>query len=314
MLQDVAWEHKYRPRCVADTILPQELKKEFQAYVNSGTIDQTLLLSGRPGIGKTTVAKAMLDEMGSDYIVINGSKDGNIDTLRVDITNFASSVSFTGKRKFVILDEADGLNPQSTQPALRNFMDEYSKNCGFILTANFKNRIIEPLQSRCSVVDFVIPKDDKPLLAKQFFMRLMEILDAEGVTYDKQTLVKVIQKYFPDWRRAINEIQRYSKSGHIDNGIFENRLAENVDELVNYLKTKDFTKMRKWVSDNSDIDSAELYQMLYDILPKRMSSTASIAACSIILAKYQYQESFVASVEINRAGALTELMIDGDWD
>ena len=224
MLEDFLWVEAYRPKKIADCILPAELKKTFQAFVNDENVPN-LVLAGGPGVGKTTVAKAMLEELGSDYIVVNGSLSGNIDTLRNDIKQFASSVSFSGGRKYVILDEADYLNPQSTQPALRNFMEEFSKNCGFIMTCNFKNRIIEPLLSRCSVIDFKLPKSEKPALAQMFMQRCINILLEHNVTFNERVIAEFIMKHFSDWRRVINELQRYSVSGHIDSGILANAVS-----------------------------------------------------------------------------------------
>lgn len=312
MLKDFLWVERYRPNCVQDTILPEELKKTFQQFVDQDNVPN-LILSGRAGVGKTTIAKAMLEQIGADYIVINGSMNGNIDTLRVEISNFASSVSFTGGRKYVILDEADYLNPNSTQPALRNFMEEYSKNCGFILTCNFKNRIIEPLHSRCSVIEFSIPKNEKTKLASLFYKRVSGILDEEGVTYDKQAVAELVKTYFPDWRRTLNELQRYASTGRIDAGVLANKSGESFDLLISSLKDKDFTKMRKWVAENTDVDSSVLYRELYDLLPTKLKTTANVADAIIILADYQYKEAFVANSEINRVAALATLMAEMDW-
>ena len=311
-VNDFLWCQKYRPKTVADTILPAELKATFQKFVNDKQVPN-LLLTGRAGIGKTTIAKAMLDEIGADYITINGSMNGNIDTLRVQIQNFASTVSFTGGRKYVILDEADYLNANSTQPALRNFMEEFSKNCGFILTCNFKNRIIEPLQSRCSVIDFKISNQDKPKIAAQFFKRVCGILDGEGVEYEQKAVAELVQTYFPDWRRVLNELQRYSSTGRIDAGVLANKSSEGIGDLIELMKAKNFTGVRKWVSDNSDIDSAVLYRQLYDILPQKLGSASSIADSIIILAEYQYKEAFVANSEINRVAALVTIMAEAQW-
>ena len=312
-MEEFLWVQKYRPRTVADTILPKELKDTFQKFVDDKNIPN-LLLAGRAGVGKTTVARAMLDEVGADYIVINGSMNGNIDTLRVDIQNFASTVSFTGGRKYVILDEADYLNANSTQPALRNFMEEFSKNCGFILTCNFVNRIIEPLHSRCSVVNFNIRAEDRPKLAAQFFKRTMGILDAEHIEYEQKAVAELINSYFPDWRRVLNELQRYSATGKIDSGILRNKSSETIEELIGHLKNKKFTDVRKWVGENSDIDSATLYRSLYDILPMKLNSTSSVADSIIILAEYEYKEAFVANPEINRMAALVTIMAEiTDW-
>lgn len=311
-MKDFLWVEKYRPQRVKDTILPAELKKTFQQFVDQDNVPN-LILAGRAGVGKTTIAKAMLEEIGADYIVINGSMNGNIDTLRVEIANFASTVSFTGGRKYVILDEADYLNANSTQPALRNFMEEFSKNCGFILTCNFKNRIIEPLHSRCSVIEFNIPNAEKADMAAQFYKRVKTILEEEGVQYDNKAVAAVVQTYFPDWRRTLNELQRYSATGRIDSGILANKSDDNINSLFGYLKGRNFTEMRKWVAENSDIDSAVLYRQLYDKIPDKVKSTTSVAEAIVVLAQYQYQEAFVANPEINRVAALATLMAECDW-
>ena len=312
MQDDFLWVAKYRPRTVEDTILPDDLKKTFQKFVDQDNVPN-LILTGRAGVGKTTVAKAMLDQIGSDYITINGSMNGNIDTLRCEISNFASSVSFTGGRKYVILDEVDYLNANSTQPALRNFMEEFSKNCGFIMTCNFKNRIIEPLHSRCSVIEFNILNKDKQSIAAQFFKRVCGILDTEGVEYDRKSVAEVIQVYFPDWRRVLNELQRYSSTGRIDAGVLANKSSDNISILIDLMKDRNFTAARKWVAENQDMDSSVLYRELYDILPLKIQSTQSIADAIIILAEYQYKEAFVANSEINRVAALATLMAEVEW-
>lgn len=311
-IDNFLWCERYRPQRVKDTILPDSLKKTFQQFVDQDNVPN-LLLTGRAGVGKTTIAKAMLEEIGADYIVINGSMNGNIDTLRVEIANFASTVSFSGGRKYVILDEADYLNPNSTQPALRNFMEEFSKNCGFILTCNFKNRIIEPLHSRCSVVEFAIPKSEKQAIAGQFYKRVCKILETENVEYDKSTVAELVKTYFPDWRRVLNELQRYSSTGRIDSGILANKSSDNISTLVNLMKDRNFTEVRKWVGENTDIDSTVLYRSLYDVLPQKVGSTQSVADAIIILAEYQYKEAFVADAEINRVAALATLMAEVEW-
>lgn len=312
MQDEFLWVERYRPKTVAETILPDSLKKTFQQFVDQNNVPN-LLLTGRAGVGKTTIAKAMLEEIGADYIVINGSMNGNIDTLRTEISNFASSVSFTGGRKYVILDEADYLNAQSTQPALRNFMEEFSKNCGFILTCNFKNRIIEPLHSRCSVIEFKIANSDKASIAGQFFKRVTTILETENVEFDKSTVAELVKTHFPDWRRVLNELQRYASTGRIDAGILANKSEDNFNALVTLMKERNFTEVRKWVGENSDIDSSVLYRTLYDMLPTKVGSTQSIADAIIILADYQYKEAFVANSEINRVAALATLMAEVDW-
>ena len=310
--KDFLWVESYRPQTVQEAILPERLKKTFQQFVDQKNVPN-LLLSGRAGVGKTTIAKAMLEEIGADYIVINGSMNGNIDTLRNEIMQFASSVSLQGGRKYVILDEADYLNPNSTQPALRNFMEEFSKNCGFILTCNFKNRIIEPLHSRCSVVEFKIANEDKQAIAGQFFKRVSRILEEENVEYDRSTVAEVIKTYFPDWRRVLNELQRYSSTGRIDSGVLANKSVDNMNALITLMKERNFTDVRKWVAENTDVDSAVLYRQLYDLLPTKISSTQSVADAIIILAEYQYKEAFVANSEINRVAALATLMAEVEW-
>lgn len=310
MKQDFLWVEKYRPNTIQDCILPDAMKETFQTFVNNKEIPN-LLLSGGPGIGKTTVAKAMLEELDCDYIVINGSMNGNIDTLRTEIKDFASTISFAGGRKYVILDEADYLNPQSTQPALRNFMEEFSKNCGFILTCNFKNRIIEPLHSRCSNVEFKITKKEKAQMAAQFFKRVNNILATEEIDYDKKVIAEVITQYFPDFRRVLNELQRYSATGKIDAGILGNNDSD-VDALVSMLKAKKFDDMRKWVAYNSDVDTSSLYRQLYDKLSEHMKP-AGVAQTIVTLADYQYKSAFVVDQEINNVACFTEIMMDAEW-
>ena len=307
MLDQFLWVEKYRPQTIADTILPTDLKAVFQQFVDQGNIPN-LILSGSAGVGKTTVARAMLEELGCDYIIINGSMNGNIDTLRNEILNFASSVSLSGGRKYVILDEADYLNANSTQPALRNFMEEFSRNCGFILTCNFKNRIIEPLHSRCSVIDFKISKSDMAKLAGQFFKRVQGILETEEITFDKTAVAEVIQKHFPDWRRVLNELQRYAAIGSIDAGILTNMTEVSINVLMGLLKEKNFTEIRKWVGENSDNDQNVIMRSIYDNASKYFD-TPAIAELILILSKYQYQAAFAADSEINVTACLIEIMM-----
>ena len=309
-MNNCLWTEKYRPRNISNTILPDDLKSTFDDFIKNGI--PNLLLSGGPGVGKTTTAKAMLDQVGSDYMVINGSMNGGIDTLRNDIKSYASTVSLNGKRKFVILDEADYLNPQSTQPALRNFMEEYSKNCGFILTANYKNRIIEPLHSRCSVIEFIIHKENKPVLANKFLKRVQDILKEENVEYDKKAVVELIIKHFPDWRRIINELQRYSTSGKIDAGILTQMSDGSFNTLIQALKKKEFNQMRKWVAENLDNDPTTIYRKLYDSCNTNMKET-SIPILVTTIADYQYKSAFVADQEINLVACLTALMIECEF-
>jgi len=307
MNEEFLWVEKYRPKTIEDAILPTDLKTTFQQFVDNKNIPN-LILSGTAGVGKTTVARAMLEQLECDYIVINGSMNGNIDTLRNEILNFASSVSFTGGRKYVILDEADYLNANSTQPALRNFMEEFSGNCGFILTCNFKNRIIEPLHSRCSVIEFKISKKDMARLAGQFFKRTQGILEAEGVTYDKAVVAEIIQKYFPDWRRVLNELQRYSATGSIDSGILSNMQETSIKELLALMKDKNFTEVRKWIKNNIDTDVNVLYNQFYETIGE-FCSRKSLPDLVILIARYQYQNAFSANPEINFAAFVVEVML-----
>lgn len=311
MNEEFLWVEKYRPKTIEDTILPVELKTIFQQFVDQKNIPN-LILSGTAGVGKTTVARAMLEQLGCDYIVINGSMNGNIDTLRNDILNFASSVSLSGGRKYVILDEADYLNANSTQPALRNFMEEFSRNCGFILTCNFKNRIIEPLHSRCSVVDFKISKKDMAKLAGQFFKRVESILVTENVSYDKSAVAEIIQKFFPDWRRVLNELQRYSATGKIDSGILANLQQSSIRELVGLMKDKNFTEVRKWVKNNIDTDVNVLFTEFYAVASE-LFTPRCIPALVILIARYQYQNAFAANSEINFVAFLAEVMAEMEF-
>jgi len=311
MREDFLCVEKYRPKTIADCILPVDLKNTFQQFVDQQNIPN-LILSGSAGVGKTTVAKAMLEQLGCDYIVINGSMNGNIDTLRNEIQNFASSVSFTGGRKYVILDEADYLNANSTQPALRNFMEEFSKNCGFILTCNFRNRIIDPLHSRCSIIDFKIGKSDMPKLAKQFFKRVIGILEFENVKHEPAVVAEVINNHFPDWRRVLNELQRYSATGAIDENILNNVKEVQIDTLVSLVKNKNFTELRKWVHNNLDMDQNTLFTKFYEVSTDVMP-TQSVAQLVLILAKYQYQAAFVANPEINMMAFLTEVLMECEF-
>lgn len=308
---DFLWSQLYRPKTIEQCILPTDLKNTFQQFVDKGTIPN-MLLTGRAGVGKTTVARAMLEQLNCDYIIINGSMNGNIDTLRVDISQFASSVSLMGGRKYVILDEADYINPNSTQPALRNFMEEFSKNCGFILTCNFKNKIIEPLHSRCTVIDFKLPNNEKAKLASQFMKRIKNILDTEKVQYDDGAVAEVISKYFPDWRRVLNELQRYSATGKIDSGILANLGDESFKTLFGHLKAKSFSSMRKWVGENSDIESHVLFRKIYDNAIQYIKP-ASIPQLVLIIGDYQFKAAFVTDPEINTVACLTMLMTECEF-
>lgn len=310
------WSEKYRPRTVEDTILPQEIKNTFIEYRNSGKFTN-LLINGKQGCGKTTVSQALLDEIDADYIKINGSLDRNIDILRNEITNFASTVSMSGNRKFVIIDEADGLNPNSIQPALRAFMEEYSSNCGFILTCNIKSRIIDPLQSRCSVIDFNIPSVDTKegtKLAGQILKRCIHILNSENVEYDPKVLAQLVSKHYPDFRRLINELQRAASLGH--GKITLETLTVDVKgpilSLVEILKEKNFNKMRTWVSENTDIAGPSIFRELYDSAYKFVEPS-DIPSLVVLIGEYQYKAAFVADAEINLAAFLTQVMADVEF-
>jgi DNA polymerase III delta prime subunit len=305
---EVLWVERYRPRVIEDAILPQRTKDTFKKYVSDGNVPN-LLLTGGPGVGKTTVAKAMLEELGCDYIVKNGSLNVGIDTLRYEISSFASAVSFSGGRKYVIFDEADYLNATNVQPALRNFIEEYSKNCGFIFTCNYKNRLIEPLRSRLSEVDFSIENNDKPKLAAQFFKRIVAILKQEEVDFDQKVVAKVIERHFPDFRRVLTELQSYAASGKIDEGIFVNLKQESIDHLFVLLKAKNFTEMRKWVAGHSDQDTNEMFRAIYDAATDRVEMK-SMPGFVVTLADYMYKANFVADPEINLVAFLTEIMIE----
>jgi DNA polymerase III delta prime subunit len=307
MMDDFLWVERYRPKTIQDTILTADLKSTFQQFVDQKNIPN-LLLAGPSGVGKTTVARALCEQLDCDYIIINGSMNGNIDTLRIEILDFASTVSFVGGRKYVILDEADYLNANSTQPALRNFMEEFSSNCGFILTCNFKNRIIQPLHSRCSVIDFRVNKNNVSKLATQFFKRVQSILEKENIEYDKAVVAEIINKYFPDWRRVLNELQRYSSTGKIDTGILVNLQQTSIKELNKLLKDKNYTDIRKWVKNNIDTDVTELFNQFYENSSELLTKQTA-PEMILLLAKYQYQNAFAANPEINFLAFLVEVMI-----
>ena len=303
-MKEFLFVEKYRPKTVSDCILPDGLKKTFQDIVTGGELPN-MMFTGSAGVGKTTVARALCNELDLDYMLINGSEDGNIDTLRGKIKQFASTVSLQGGQKVVILDEADYLNPQSTQPALRGFIEEFSSNCRFILTCNFKNRIIDPLHSRCSIYEFNL--GNKAKMAEQFMARLQFILDSESIIYDNAVIAELIMKYIPDWRRVINECQRYGMSGHIDTGILVTLDETSVAGLFKDLKTKNFKSMRKWVTNNMDVESSKLFRMIYDNMLTYVEPS-SVPQVVLILADYSYKDSFVADHELNVVACLTEIM------
>ena len=301
------WVEKYRPQKIDDCVLPESLKKTFKEYIAQGELP-SFLFSGTAGVGKTTVAKALCNEIGAEYIMINGSDEGrSIDVLRTTVKSFASTVSLTDARKVIIVDEADYMNAQSVQPALRSMIEEFSANCRFIFTCNFKNRIIEPLHSRCAVIEFKIDSSDKQQIAAQFFKRASQILKSEQVEFDPKVVAELITKHFPDYRRILNELQRYSVSGKIDSGILVNMSEESFRNLVKLLKDKDFTEVRKWVSKQSDSDTTTLFRELYDNASVNMDPN-SIPQLVLILADYQYKAAFVADHELNIMAALTEIM------
>ena len=309
-MSDFLWVEKYRPQKIDDCILPKRIKDTFKEFVQKGEIPN-LLLSGTAVIGKTTVAKALCKEIGVDYYVINGSDEGRfLDTVRSQAKNFASTVSLLGSsaHKVIIIDEADNTT-HDVQLLLRAFVEEFHKNCRFIFTCNFKNKIIEPLHSRCSCIDFAIDKNEKQQIAASFFNRLNNILDGEGISFDKRVVAELIQRYFPDWRRVLNECQRYSVSGTIDNGILANVGNANVDALVDFLKRKDYGNVRKWLVDNLDNDPNMILRSLYDALYTHLEPS-SIPSAVLVIAKYQYQIAFVADQEINLLAALTEIMVE----
>ena len=307
------WVAKYAPKTIKDCVLPESTKKTFQYFLNKGEIPN-MLLTGPPGIGKTTVAKALCNELGVDFYVINGSDEGRfLDTVRNNAKNFASTVSLssTARHKVIIIDEADNTT-NDVQLLLRAFTEEFSNNCRFIFTCNYKNKIIEPLHSRCAVVEFALKGKEKTILAGSFFKRLQNILDAEGVQYDPKVLAELINKHFPDWRRVLNECQRYSVSGTIDSGILATFSDVAVNELIKNLKEKNFPEVRKWVVSNLDNDTTVLLRRIYDTLYDTLENN-SIPAAILVLAKYQYQSAFVADQEINMLACLTEIMVECEW-
>jgi DNA polymerase III delta prime subunit len=302
--EEFLWVEKFRPRTIDDCVLPADQKHIFKEMLEKGEI-QNMLLCGGAGMGKTTVARALCEELNTDYMIINGSEESGIDVLRTKIKQFASTVSFSGNPKVVILDEADYLNPNSFQPALRAFIEEFSSNCRFILTCNYKHRIIPALHSRCAVIEFKLLKEDKPKIAGQFFKRACGILTHQGIQFDQKVVAKVVEKHFPDYRRILNELQRYSSSGVIDEGILVNMADTNINELIASLREKDWKKMRGWVVNNIDSEPSAIFRKLYDTLT---TEVAEIPQLILILADYSYKSAFVSDQEINLVACLTEIM------
>ena len=311
-MNNTLWVEKYRPETIDDCILPVLTKDVFLSIVDSGEIPN-LLLTGSPGIGKTTVAKALCNQLDCDWLMINGSDEGRmIDTLRTTVVNYASTVSLSGGKKVIIIDEADYMNKDSVQPALRGVIEEFSKNCRFIFTCNFKNRIIPALHSRCSVVDFAIDKKDKPAIAGEMLRMVKKILDTEGVKHEEVVLADLVLKHFPDFRRVINELQKYSLNGVIDEGILKQSSDENFNELFMALRGKNFSVMRKWVAQNIDNDHVRLYRQIYDTLNNRFEKK-SIPQAVLLIADYSYKSAFVADQEVNMVACLTEMMMECEF-
>jgi len=304
-MEHLLWTEKYRPKNIEDCILPERLKKPFQEYVTQKNIPN-LLLTGGAGVGKTTVAKAMCNEIGCDFMIINGSDENGIDMVRNKITNYASSMSFSGGRKVIIIDEADYLSANA-QAAFRNAIEEFAGNCSFIFTCNFKNKIIEPLHSRCAVIEFTLKASEKSSMATQFFKRIQTILSSEEIAYETPVVAELIKKHFPDFRRVINELQRFSKFGKIDTGVLAQIVDVSLSDIIKFIKDKDFGAIRKWVASN-DVDPASLYRKLYDNLYEVLKPQ-SIPQAVVIIADYQYKQAFVADQEINLVACLTELMV-----
>ena len=311
-MNDILWVEKYRPKLVGQCVLPDNTQKVFSEIVEKGEIPN-LLLTGSPGIGKTTIAKALCNQLECDWLMINGSDEGRmIDTLRTTITNFASTVSLSGGKKVLIIDEADYMNPESVQPAMRGSIEQFAQNCRFIFTCNFKNRIIPALHSRCSVVDFKIKKDDKPLLAQKFLSIATGILEKESVKYKPDVIAQLIMKHFPDFRRVLNELQKHAVGGTIDENILTQASEENLKELFIALKKKDFNTMRKWVAENIDNDHVRLYRQIYDSLYSKFAKP-SIPQAVLTIAEYSYKAAFVADQEVNMVACLTELMMECEF-
>jgi len=312
MKDNILWVEKYRPDSIDDCVLPDSTKEIFQSIVDSGELPN-LLLFGTSGVGKTTVAKALCNQLKCDWLMINGSDEGRlIDTLRTTISSYASTVSLSGGMKVIIIDEADYMNKDTVQPALRGLIEEFSNNCRFIFTCNYHNRIIPALHSRCSVVDFKTAKEDKPLLAQSFSAAVLRILDAEGIKYKPDIVAQLVVKFFPDFRRVLNELQKHSVGGTIDANVLKSSSNETFNELVGYLKQKDFSSMRKWVAQNIDNDHVRLFRQIYDSCSSVLKNE-SVPQAVLTIADYQYKSAFVADQEVNMVACLTELMINCEF-
>ena len=309
---DFLWVEKYRPHKISDCVLPSDLSEPFSEFVEQGKVPN-LILTGGPGTGKTTAARALCDETKTDYLMVNGSDEGrNIDTVRTTLNQFCSSISMTGNRKAIIMDEADYMNPDSVQPALRGFIEKFGNNVSFLFTCNYPSRIIDPIHSRCSVLDFSIPVNEKPKIAEEYLFLVEGILQKEDIKFERKVLIQLIMKHFPDFRRVLNELQRYSASGTIDTGILSSLEEVNVGELVNFLKTKKFSDMRKWANSNMDTDTARIFRRLYDSLSSHLKPQ-SVPQAVLIIADYQYKSAFVVDQEVNLVACLTEIMVECEF-
>ena len=307
--EEFLWCEKYRPHSIEDCVLPSDIYESFSEFVGQGKVPN-LILTGGPGTGKTTTAMALCEETHTDYLMVNGSDEGrNIDTVRTTLNQFCSSVSMTGNRKAVIMDEADYSNPDSVQPALRGFIEKFGNNVSFIFTCNYPNRIIKPIHSRCAVIDFLIPKNEKPKIAEKYLQLCEDILKKEVVAFERKVLIQLIMKHFPDFRRVLNELQRYSASGKIDTGVLTTLEELNITGLVESLKTKRFSDMRKWTNSNMDSDTTRIFRKLYDSLSSYLKPQ-SVPQAVLIIADYQYKSAFVADQEINMVACLTEIMVE----
>lgn len=310
MMENFIWAEKYRPKTIEDTILPDRLKSVFTGFTKQGNIPN-LILAGGSGVGKTTVARAMVAELDSQLLIVNGSLDGNKDTLRNEITEFATSMSMNGTRKYVLLDEADGLTP-AVQQALRAFIEEYSSNCGFILTCNLPHKIIDALHSRCSLIEFKFGKEEKKDMLKTILLRLFAVLDAEGITYDKKVILTFVQKHYPDVRKMLGALQKFSSNGSIDASLLTDFDEVSLNNLLKAMKAKNFDAMRTWIAE-SDIDQHDVYSKLYEVSKKECASPDDIAALVVLLGEYQYKAAFAINPDINLAAALVEISATVDW-